>query len=174
DAELQPREILDGFDLLSKPSAHLRAGIAGDKTIDVMFLGEFVHEFHAVAIVKPGILQAGVEDERNGTEQCPSRILADIIISRGMTRLDGTVLNGIEDLQGRNDLTCGEDLNLKLVVGGLAHVFGKGLASAVEGVERLRPTCRQPPSDLRHGLRDGRRGQRLSGYPGGSNYDIGV
>src|SRR5262249_56688754 len=49
DAELQSIEILDGFDLLSKPSAHLRTGIAGDKTIDIRFLGEFVHEFHAVA-----------------------------------------------------------------------------------------------------------------------------
>src|SRR5262249_56286953 len=92
DAELQPIEILDGFDLLSKPSAHLRTGIAGDKTIDVRFLGEFVHEFHAVAVVKPGILLAGVEAERNGTEKCPSRILAHILLNTSMTQLHPPLL----------------------------------------------------------------------------------
>src|SRR5262249_56656040 len=78
DAELQSIEILDGFDLLSKPSAHLRAGIASDKTMDVRFLGEFVHEFHAVAVVKPGILLAGGWGGRDGTAQRPGRILSHL------------------------------------------------------------------------------------------------
>jgi len=149
----------------------LRAGISADKRIDVKFLAELVHELHAVAVVEPGILLTGIEAERNGAEQRPGRILADVVVRGRMAHLDGAVLHGIEGLQRRDDLASGERLNLKLVVGGLGHVLGEGFASAIERVERLRPACGEPPSDLRHRLRNRGRGERRGCGSGGANFE---
>ena len=42
-AELEPFEIVDGLDVLAKPAAHLRAGIAADEAIHVGFLRKLIH-----------------------------------------------------------------------------------------------------------------------------------
>ena len=149
----------------------MRAGVAADEAVNVRFLGELVHELHAVAVVEPGVLLTGVEAEGDGTEQRPGRILADVIVGGRVADLDRAVLNGIEHLQGRDDLARGKDLNLEFVVGRLRHVLGEGFAGAIEGVERLGPACREPPSDLRHRLRDGRRRQRRGGHSGCANLE---
>ena len=50
--------------------------------------------------------------------------------------------------------------DLELVVGRLGDVLGEGLAGAVQRVERLGEARGQAPFQLRHRLRDGRRGKR--------------
>src|SRR5262249_36521077 len=49
----------------------------------------------------------------------------------------------------------GKHLNLKLVVTRLGDRLGEGFRRAIDGVERFRVARRQPPPELRHGLRDG-------------------
>src|SRR5205814_4839068 len=65
-----------------------------------------------------------------------------------------------ERLQGRHDFARREYLNLELVVGGFRHELAEGLAASPQRVERLRPARRQPPFELGHRLRDGRRCDR--------------
>src|SRR5262249_26818733 len=134
DAELEAFEVVDGLDLFAKPAAHLRAGIAANERVYIVFLPELIHQLRAVAVVEPGILLAAVEAERDSAEQRPGRVLADIVIHGRMADLDGAVLNRVENLQSRHDFARGEGLNLKLVVGGLGHMLGEGFASAVKSV----------------------------------------
>jgi hypothetical protein len=77
-----------------------------------------------------------------------------------VAHLDGLVLHGVEHREAGHDLAGGEHLNLEIVVGDLADALGEHFAGAVERVERLRPARRQPPSDLRRRLGDGRHGDR--------------
>src|SRR6266536_2651524 len=171
DAHLEAFEIVDGLDLFTEPAAHLCAGVAADKRVHVVLLAKLVHQFHAVAVVEPRVLLTGIQPERDGTEQCPGRILADVVVRGGVADLDRAILAGVEHLQCGYDLACGEDLDLKLLVGGLGHVFCDRFASAVERIERFRPTRRQPPSDLRHRLCNGRRSQSRGGHSGGANFE---
>jgi hypothetical protein len=75
-----------------------------------------------------------------------------------MPHLDGSVLYGVEHLQARHDFACGERLDLEFIVGGFADRFRHHLGAAVQRIERFRPARRHAPFDLRHRLRDGRRG----------------
>ncbi len=75
-----------------------------------------------------------------------------------MAHLDGAVLHGVEHLQCRNDLAAGEDLDLELAVGRFRDIFGEGLVSAIQRVERLRPARSQSPLERRHRLRNRRLG----------------
>ena len=83
------------------------------------------------------------------------RILAEVIVGRGVAHLDRAVLHGVGGLQARHDLARGEDLDLEPVVGRFGHRLGEGFRRAVDGVERFREARRQPPLELRHRLRDG-------------------
>jgi hypothetical protein len=130
-----------------RPATHLAARIAGRQAFHIEFAPERVDQLRAVAVVEPGILLTGIEPERSGAEQRPSRILADIVIIGRVPHLDGSVLYGVEHLQGGHDLAGGEALDLELAVGRLGHIFGDRFTTPVEGVQRFRPACRQPPSD---------------------------
>ncbi len=57
-------------------------------------------------------------------------------------------------------------LDLEPAVGCLGNVFRDRSASPVNGVQRLRPTCRQPPFDGRHRLGDGGLGNGSEGRTG--------
>ena len=46
---LRPFEIGDGLDLLAVPAAHLRAGVAAEDRVNVVFLVEIVHHLVAAA-----------------------------------------------------------------------------------------------------------------------------
>src|SRR4029453_10481958 len=87
DAHLEAFEIVDGLDLFTEPAAHLCAGIAADKRVHVVLLAKLVHQFHAVAVVEPRVLLTGIQPERDGTEQCPGRILADVVVRGGVADL---------------------------------------------------------------------------------------
>ena len=169
DPHLEPAEIGDVLDLLAEPAPHLRAGIAGRNPVDVELLVEVVHQLHAAAEIHPGGLHAAVEPERHRGAQGECRILAEVIVRRGVAHLDRAVLHGIGGLQARHDLARSEDLNLEPVVARFSHRLGEGFRRAVNGVERLREARGQPPLELGHGLRDcgpGDGGRRCS-QPGG-------
>src|SRR5262249_33069370 len=163
DPELEPVEVADVLDLLAEPAAHLAAGIARDQVDQIVLLGELVHQLEAVTVEEPGVLLARIEPERHGAEQREGRILADVVIGRGVTALDRSAAHRVGRLQAGDDLAGGEDLNLELVVGRLGDVFGEGLGGAVERVERLRKARGQAPFHLGRRLRDGGRGDRRGG-----------
>ena len=65
--------------------------------------------------------------ERHGRAEGEGRVLAEVVVGRGVAHLDGAVLHGVEHLQARHDLAGGEDADLELVVGQLADVLGEEL-----------------------------------------------
>ena len=82
------------------------------------------------------------------------RLLADVEIKRRLRHLDGCGAHGIERLQAGHDLAGRKGLDLKLVVGGISDVFGKGLRGAENGIERFWKARGQAPFDLGRTLRD--------------------
>ena len=160
DAHLQSLEIVDGVDLLAEPAAHLAAGIAREEGDAVVALVEIVHQIPAAALHVPGLVEALVRAERHRGGEGKGRVLAEVVIGRGVSHLDGAVLYGVENLQTRHDFAAGKRLNLELVVGGFGDIFGEQLSTAPQRVERFRPARRHTPLELRHRLRDRRRGHR--------------
>ena len=126
----------------------------------VVFLVELVEQLPAAAQHVPGLVDAHVGPERHRRAEGEGRVLAEVVVRRGVADLDGAVLHGVEHLQSRHDLAAGEGLDLKLVVGGFADHLGHHLGAAIERVERFRPAGRHAPFDFGHRLRDRRRGQR--------------
>src|SRR5258708_40144828 len=61
-------------------------------------------------------------------------------------------LTGINRRRGGDYFTRRKPLDLKSAIGDLADAFAKYFASTEKRVERLRPTRREPPFDLRRGL----------------------
>src|SRR5450631_4172700 len=106
---------------------------------------------------------ARVESERQRGAEGKCRILSPVIIQRGIAHLDGAVRHRVEHLQRGDDFAGGERLNLESVIGDLGDSLAEILATAVERVERLRPTGRQPPLHLGHGLCDRGRSDRAGG-----------
>ena len=90
------------------------------------------------------------------------RLLADVEIGRRVGAFDRAGLHRVEGLQAADDLARREGLDLEFVVGRLGHVLGEGLGGAEDRVERLREARGQAPADLRHGLRDRRRRDRVA------------
>src|SRR3569623_1199134 len=88
DAHLQAGKIVNGLDLLAEPAAHLSAGVAARMRNHTMLLEESIAKLLAAALVPPGVLHARIEAERNGRVNREGRILADIIVGRGMEHLD--------------------------------------------------------------------------------------
>src|SRR5262249_60363454 len=89
DAELEPDEVLGGFQLLAEPAAHLGAGVAADERVNVVLLPELDEQLLPVAVDEPGVLLAPIEAEWHRTEQREGRILADEVISGGVAGLHG-------------------------------------------------------------------------------------
>src|SRR6185437_8174744 len=116
DAKLQSRKIGNRLDLLAEPAAHLGAGVAAGKSDHIVLLEELVAEFHAAALIPPGVLHTRIEPEWHRRIDGEGRILADIIIGNGMAHLDGVLGRRVERLQPRNDFASLENLDLKLVV----------------------------------------------------------
>ena len=91
----------------------------------------------------------GIQPERQRCSERESRVLAKVVVQCRIAHLDGPILDGIEHLQAGDNFACGESLNLEFVVGDLGHTFGEIFAAAIKGIERLWPTCGQPPFHFR-------------------------
>ena len=130
DAHLQSLQIVDGVDLLAEPAAHLAAGIAGEERGDVVALVELVQQLPAAALHVPGLVEALVGSERHRGAEGKGRVLAEVIVGRGVPHLDGAVLHGVEHLQTRHDFAAGKRLNLEFVVGGFGNQLGHHLDAA--------------------------------------------
>src|SRR6185437_5010780 len=139
-------------DLFSKPAAHLGAGIAAGDGVQFALPAKLVEHVLPAVILKPGILLARVQPERDRAIQCEGWILADEVIRRGVTHLDSGIADGIERLQGGNDLAAGESLDLEFVVGGFSYVFRNRLRRAEGNVQRLRPARGATPFQIWHRL----------------------
>ncbi len=137
DAQLQALQVVDRLDLLAEPAAHLGAGMAHQEGGHLVFLVELAHQLEPAAEIDPRIVLAGVEAERQRGVEGEGRILADIVVGRGVAALDRLVLDGVDDLQAGDDLAGGEDADLELVVGEGRDALGEELAGAVDRVERL-------------------------------------
>src|SRR5258708_25015882 len=157
DPEFEAIEVVDGVNFLADPAAHLGAGIAAGDSVCFVLLAELVEHVLTAVILKPGILLARVQTERNGAIEREGRVLADEVIGGGVTHLDRAIAHRVERLQGWNDLAAGESLNLKLVVGGFRDIFRDRLRCTEGNVERLRPARGTAPFQLWHRLRIGRR-----------------
>src|SRR4030095_7045021 len=72
--------------------------------------------------------------------------------------------HGIENLQARNDLACGEHLDLEFVIGDFGNALRAVFASAVEQIERFRTARCHSPFHFRRRLRN--RGRGNSGCGG--------
>ena len=83
----------------------------------------------------------------NGTRSAEgeSRILAEIIVGRGVAHLDRAALHRIGGLQAGHDLARSKDLDLEFVVGRLGDRLGESFRRSVDRVERFREARRQPP-----------------------------
>ena len=172
DAELETLEIIDGLDLLAEPAAHLAAGIAAKQRIDIGLLVELVHQLGAVAVVEPGILLAGVEAERNGAEQRPGRILADVVVHGGMARSRrcrfGPRRAPAAPARSRPRRIPGSETCCRSLRQRIWRTFRKNRKSVSSD---FGPARRQPPFELRHRLCDGRRRHGRCGHPGAGNFE---
>ncbi len=170
DAELQALHVVHRLDFLAEPAAHLAARAAEGERTEVVLLVEVVDQLMAAAELEPGIVLALVHGERQAGLEHEVRMLAEVVVGRGLAGLDGAVLDGVGDLQARDDFAGGEGADLELVVGHLADQLGEQLRPAVQRVERLGEARRQTPLHFRHALRDGRRGdRRRGGYARGAD-----
>ena len=129
----------------------------------LVFLVELPHQLEAAAEVDPRVVLAGIEAERQRRIEGEGRILADVIVGCRVPALDRLVLDGIDDLQTRNDLAGRKDANLELVVGKGRDALGEELAGAIDRVERLGEARRHAPLHLGHRLGNRRSGQDASG-----------
>ena len=117
NAHLQAFEIGDALDLLAVPAGHLRAGVARRETHYTVLLVQQSHGFIAAAEVLPRILLACVQAKGNGGAKGECRVLADVIVGRGMAALHGAGLRRIQNLQRRHQFTRGGNANLEATFG---------------------------------------------------------
>src|SRR5262249_4147818 len=166
DAHLEALEVAGLLDLLVEPATHLRSSITGDQAFGVELGAEFIDQLLPVAVIEPCVLLARIESEWRRTEQRPGWVLADVVILGTVAHFDGAILYRIEHLQARHDLAGSEHLDLEFPVSCLRYIFCEQLASAVQGVQRFRPACRQPPFQDWRRLRNRRSSNRGRGSAG--------
>ncbi len=155
---LQALEVVDVLISLRNQPPIWQPVLPAGQRDDVVLLVELVEQLLAAAQHVPGVVCCGMF-RPNGTDgaEGEGRVLAEVVVGRGVADLDGAVLHGVEHLQARHDFAAGEDLDLELVVGHLGDDLGDHLGAAVDRVERLRKARRHAPFDFRHRLRDRRR-----------------
>ena len=135
DAHLHALEIVDGVDLLAEPTAHLRHGVAGEQTVDVVLGVERVHHRFAAALQPPGILHAAVEAERDGAGEGEGGVPVPHVVGRGVTGFHRAQHHRLGDLQRRDlRLAARDGADLELAVGALSDQLGEILRAALQRV----------------------------------------
>ena len=112
------RQLLDGFDFLAEPAAHLRACLARRNGHDAVILHELPHEVEPAAVIHPGVMLAHIHAPRHGGVEHEGRVLADEEARQGVGAFDGAVLRGVEGLERADDFARGENLDLKFETDG--------------------------------------------------------
>ena len=94
----------------------------------------------AAAIVHPGEERVGVPAEgRAGAEQGEGLVLAVPIGGNAVAAVENAGMDGILELEGRNDRTGGENVGFQTPSGHVVHAFGEFVAEFVEDVP-VRPS----------------------------------
>ena len=114
----------------------------------------------AATELQPGVVLALVHRERQAGLEHEVRMLAEIVVGRGLAGLDGAVLHRVGNLQTGDDFARRERTDLELAVRHFADDLGEEFGAAVERVERLGKARRQTPLNFRHALGNGRCGHR--------------
>ncbi|MND48839.1 hypothetical protein D3C80_397710 [compost metagenome] len=160
NAHLYALEVVDGVDFLAEPAPHLRPGIAGRQTVNVMLGIELVHQRVAVTLVEPGIGQSRIHAERNCRPDRKCRILADEIVRAGVAHLDRSGRDCVSRLQAGHDFAGGERLDGKVAIRSRRDMLGNVVSAAIDRIERFRKRRRETPCNLGIGLSDCRCSQR--------------
>ena len=95
DAHLQALQVGDGLDLLAEPAAHLRAGVAGRHAVQLCLAkNSFIR-----SMPPPWYIQAffwrGFSPHGIAVGEGEGRVLADVVVGRGLAHLDGAVRDRI-------------------------------------------------------------------------------
>src|SRR4029077_2571688 len=136
------------LDLLAVPAAHLATGVPREEADAAVVLEERRHRFRAAAEDPPGCLLALVAAEADRGAEGERRILAEVVVGRGVPELDRAGLHGVEHLQPGHALARGERPELELAVVDLADPLADLRGAAVERIQALAPARRHPPRDL--------------------------
>ena len=76
--------------------------------IAVVLLQQLVEQLGAAAEAQPRIHLPRVQAERQRGAEGERRVLAEVVVERGVAHLDRAVLHGVEHLQAGDDLAGGE------------------------------------------------------------------
>src|SRR6185369_97139 len=120
--------------------------------VEIVSGEEFVQHLLATADKPPGVLQTRIEAEGNAGRKGEGRVLAPVVIKRGLAHLDGSVSHFVHHLQGREQLAAREWLNLELPVGSFGEILCDRFSAAIDRVEALWKARRHAPFELRHRL----------------------
>ena len=80
-------------------------------------------------------MAAGVKAKGRQASKAERGVLADIIVACRVSHLDRVVLNRIEDPHAGDNFAGGENLDLELAVGQVAHQLGEQPPGAIERIE---------------------------------------
>ena len=156
NAELGALEVGQRLDLPAEPAAHLGAGVAHWEVDDVVLAIEVTQQFQAVAFVVPGRHLAAVQSEGDGTGQGEGLVLAEVVVGRGVGHLDRAVFDRVDGAEGRHQFARSVRGDLEAAARQFAHLGGKDVVDAKQGVQHLGEARRQAPAN--RGLRvNGRR-----------------
>src|SRR5262249_16447040 len=135
DTHLDTFEIIKRIDFLPKPSAHLRASIAGRETVYALRGIELVHQAIAVALNEPGIGKAGIETQGKGGTDRIGRILADEVVGTGVGTFYRSRADRVGSLQSGHDLASGEGLDGEIALGRRRNTLRNILGAAKDGIQ---------------------------------------
>ena len=108
--------------------------------------------------VSQALMAAGVEGKRDRGREGEGRVLADIVIGRGVAAFDRAAADRVQRLQPRHDFAGRKQIDAEAATGELGHGAHEDLAGTVDGVERAREAGGHPPAQLGQVLGHGRRG----------------
>src|SRR5262245_17310073 len=74
-----PAHVVETYDLLADPAAHLACRVAGRHPPAIVGLEEVVHQLHAATLELPGLLLTRVESKGQSRAEGESGILAEIV-----------------------------------------------------------------------------------------------
>src|SRR5437660_6907649 len=108
---LRPFRSSTDLNLLAEPATHLSPGIGRCHANAVEILQQLIQEIGPAAETNPGVHLAGIQSERERGAEGEGRVLAPVVVERGIAHLHGAVLNGVEHLQPRHEFARSKDLN---------------------------------------------------------------